>query len=238
MSRGVGILAAGDSHSLFWRGRDTMERCESLLDGVEAFHLGGATAYNIANEDSPRAARLRRHLTSHRQSYGLLITCFGEIDCRTHVVKQAELQGRSIEDVAAEVATRYFGFVVSIQREFDIPVAIFGPPPSTPPERRLNNHEYPTRGTIVERNRAIATLGETLRSATAIEPRLAYFSVLDALIDEEGKTKPDALFDGVHLSVRHMPLALARLDNVLTRLGLEALKPVLRTSEENEQGAV
>jgi hypothetical protein len=219
------ILATGDSHSLFWRGSNTVEECEHRLVGLEVLHLGAATAYQMPREDSPRAEKLRRTLNARKDQFALLITCFGEIDCRTHVVKQAELQSRTIDDVAGEVAERYLAFVLRLSAEYGVPIAMWGPPPSTPPHRQRNNHKYPTVGTMHERNRATAALTASLREGAGRESTLAFFTLFDELIDADGATKPEALFDGAHLSAKFLPRALEKLDPVLERFGISAMKP-------------
>jgi hypothetical protein len=222
------ILATGDSHSLFWRGRDTIKACDSLLDGVLVAHLGASTAYGIARADSPRAVRLTNLLHRRGKSIGMIITCFGEIDCRTHVVKQAELQGRPIETIADELAARYLNFVTRLADRYEIPVAIWGPPPSTPPEHHHHDDRYPTHGTVVERNRAIGRFTSELERNMENRRNIAFFTAFGDLIDENGVTKPNALFDGCHLSVTHLPFALQKLDVILDRFNLKSLKPALR----------
>jgi hypothetical protein len=230
VSAGAVILATGDSHSLFWRGRDTIKACDSLLDGVLVAHLGASTAYGIARADSPRAANLANLLYRRRDTIGMIITCFGEIDCRTHVVKQAELQQRSIDSIADELADRYLGFVSALARKYAKPVAIWGPPPSTPPDHHHHDDRFPTHGTVVERNRAVGRFSSQLRLGAAGCEDVAFFTAFDDLIDENGATKPNALYDGCHLSVAHMPLALGRLDAILARFNRSALKPTLRSA--------
>jgi hypothetical protein len=220
------ILATGDSHSLFWRGQDTVEACEPSLSGLDVLHLGAATAYQMVREDSPRAEKLRRGLNARKGQISLLITCFGEIDCRTHVVKQAQIQSRTVEAVAGEVADRYLSFVSTLSTDYGLPVAMWGPPPSMSPQRQRNNHTYPTVGTMYERNRATAALNAALHDGATRHARLAFFTLFDELVDAEGATSPDALFDGAHLSAIFLPRALEKLDPVLEQFGISAMRPV------------
>ena len=104
------IHVIGDSHVMVFSGKEHIPDAvdyHGFLPFFRTYRLGPYTAYH--------ATKLRTLIESIiAQKVGpddSVMLCFGEIDCRAHLVKQSEMQGRSIEDIVSECVDRYSGLL-------------------------------------------------------------------------------------------------------------------------------
>lgn len=197
----------GDSHASFFGGLDIMQPSwprPSLnrLACFRCYRLGPVLAYSLARAGSTSKGRERLFevLSTLPRSADVLL-CFGEIDCRAQLSKQATKLGRDVGELADECVARY----VSVGSE----VAALGfnvaywqvPPPTT----MVNNQsEFPTVGSYEERLAITLRFNISLAKAAAAEGH-GWLSVFDTLTDAEGRPRPDFFLDGVHLSQQAMP---------------------------------
>lgn len=126
------ILVVGDSHSFFWSGRDDFSSTQSHDGRFHVFHCGATIAYQCAKIRSELDTTIDDWLDKHIKLYSHAIFCFGEIDCRAHFVKQADRQGRKIEEVIEDTVERYFNVICGIRDKYNISCLIQGVPPLAP----------------------------------------------------------------------------------------------------------
>jgi len=126
-----------------------------------------------------------------------LLFCYGEIDIRNHVVRQARGQGVELERVLDRVLENYLAFLVSMQKE-GYRVACWGPTPSFP-DGENPNEALPTFGDEITRNSATLYFNERLNRLCQ-QSGLGFISIAEKLVDEQGRIRKEYFVDGCHLS--------------------------------------
>jgi len=207
-------LAVGDSHTRFLAGKDNIENGETVPHArsysgfaahFDALHLGPGLAYNLDRAGSQTRILERVNAlidTDAINGERVVVFSFGEIDCRSHVVKQTQRQNRSIEDIVGEICKSYANFLDMMVRR-GIRPAVWGPVASTP-NQAYADPDAPAYGTIGQRNHAIACFNREMRY---ICDRRGYgfLTLADKLIDSSGQTIKDYYCDDIHLSQRARP---------------------------------
>jgi GT2 family glycosyltransferase/acetyltransferase-like isoleucine patch superfamily enzyme/Flp pilus assembly protein TadD len=202
------IHVIGDSHVMVFSGKehipDNVDE-GGFLPFFRTYRLGPYTAYH--------AVKLRSLIESIiKEKVGpdeAVMLCFGEIDCRVHLVKQSETQRRPIEDIVAECVEQY-AQLFEIKEKYGIRLLVWNVPASSREE--IDEGEYPTYGTCFQRNEATRLFNKIL-SEECKRRGVVFVSIFDKLIDEEGLTKTEYYADPIHLSQRAMPLILEVLRN-------------------------
>ena len=132
--------------------------------------------------------------------------CFGEIDCRYHLLRQAELQERSIEEVVSDCVARYARVVLEVQA-MGFATCVWSVIPANGVASEEVDSEYPSWGTALERNTVVTTFNSLL--VEYLEPHgVPVISVFDRLIGPDGLPKRDYYMDSVHLAQQALPLAV------------------------------
>jgi len=212
-SRNV-VHVIGDSHVALFSGRDEMVDAwpKSTRDPSGTFRvyrLGPALAYslpNLATTSRGREKLLATLAYGPVPPKGTVMLCFGEIDCRYHLLRQAELQGRDIDDVVAECVGRYAQVALEV-RAMGFVVCAWGviPANDVPPEEC--GADYPFWGTAEQRNSVARTFNRLL--ADRLEPQgVPVIDIFDNLMGADGRPRPDLYMDSVHLSQKALSLAV------------------------------
>jgi hypothetical protein len=211
------IYALGDSHVRFLAGRDETSALRNDRFGnwyerfsarIVGLHLGPALAHN-ANRPGTRTHAHERMIALIDGADGRLprgarlLFCFGEIDCRFHVVRQSEARGVPIAQVVDEICDSYIGLLETAARAGFRPAA-WGPVAPTWAEG-VRDPEHPVIGSFAQR------LGATRRfharmGALCAARGFGYLALLDELLDAGGVTDPRWFVDTIHLSQRARPL--------------------------------
>lgn len=206
----VYLTAIGDSHASLFSGVDGLqpvwpETGPSALPGIRAIRLGSRLAHSLAQNDHPVRALVRKALKHVGRDEVVLLT-FGEIDCRCHVVPQADRTGKSIEVIAKELARRYVRAVREIVDRRTAGVLV--PPP--PPRADVIDPAFPTRGTFEQRAAATRAFSEALRAACAgHDVRCVSFS--SQLVSARGERREEFFQDLIHCRVTALPMACEAL---------------------------
>lgn len=137
-----------------------------------------------------------------------VLLCFGEIDCRAHLLKQAEAQNRATGDVIAECVERYFAVILEVKK-LGYEIIVWNAIPSTPYETSAGL-EFPTYGNCKERNE-VTRLFNNMLSNKCSTHGFKFVSVFDELVDHHGITQGEYLFDGFHLGQNARKLALTKM---------------------------
>ena len=214
------IYVIGDSHTNFWSGSDKtvflafendIETGQDFLPAFKTFHLGPALAYSLNKHDS---ASLGLKKTEYLIKSGIIppnatvMLCFGEIDCRVHVLKQAEIQNKSIENIIDEIIQNYFEYIKYLQNS-NINVVCWAVIASQN-DSRVVHIEFPRYGSETERNIATEIFNRKLEEKCK-DNNVIFCSIFNSLIDNCYKTKQEYYIDGCHLSQSAMKLAIKEL---------------------------
>lgn len=198
------IYCVGDSHANLF----------SEHPRFKVYACGGATAYGLTNLSSRSEGRKKLlEWLAEIPKGSKVMFCYGEIDCRVHLIKQAEKQGRGIIDIVRECVKKYLSVVLET-RERGYEVLVWGVPPSM--RRTLRRHEikkygnYPITGTCQERNEATFLFNYYLEKLAA-KHGIKIISIFNKLIDTDWQTKTGYFSDPVHLSKEVIPMVLEEI---------------------------
>lgn len=230
------ILVVGDSHASFFGGVDAIvppHPAQPLLTPqFEVHHIGPGLAASLVERSSENDTRAKAmHALAGRDpaTTRAVILCFGEIDCRFHILRRAGsdsiADGARIRRSIEVTAHRYLSFVLEVALAGFTPV-VFGPVATTP-LRYDPPYEWPTLGSIEERNRITreftAVVGELCG-----RHRVEFVSIFENLVDAGLGTRPEHYFDGVHLRRTAWPMFMAAI-----RRTSSILLPVLEEAESS-----
>ncbi|HTJ78604.1 MAG TPA: hypothetical protein VL357_06370 [Rariglobus sp.] len=211
------VYCIGDSHVCFFSGRNVIHRdwpneSDDQLPWFKTYRLGSALAYNLPRHGTKTRGRERLFevLDTKVPPGARVLLSFGEIDCRAHLIKQAQLKGVSIETVVELCLDEYFKVVREVvARGFQVIVYNVVPSrQSTVGGGALKDADpFVTTGTWRERNRAARLFNESARRRCA-DCGGRFLENFSHLIDERGKTIQWYFWDSIHLSQRAMPATL------------------------------
>lgn len=210
------IHVIGDSHCSLFSGKDYIvpnypEPHEDLLPQFRTYRLGAFLAYNLATEGHEGREKLFTCVKALPKRSKVLL-CFGEIDCRAHIVKQAQAQDKSIREVAQDVAERYFSAIQKI-KPLCGKLAIWGATPQSAAEHSSN--KFPTVGGMTERNHA--TFVFNLHLHHLCDDAGIYFAyVWWPVVNEKDISNPEYFLDSAHLSQKALPFALEALADFMS----------------------
>ena len=208
------IYCVGDSHASFFSGANIIqptwpEKSIEYYPFFRSARIGPVLAYNLCVEGTKTLGReklfcfLKKRIPNDR-----ILLSFGEIDCRAHLVKQSEMQKRSIDLVVNECVDRYFSVIKEIQ-SLNFELLVWNAIPSTT-SSTIPDIKDPVFGTCLERNHA-ARLFNNYLSQLCMKSDIKFLSIFDKLVNSDGLTKMELYMDDVHLSQKAMPLILNAL---------------------------
>jgi tetratricopeptide (TPR) repeat protein len=179
------------------------------MDGPDAipyfktYRLGPHTAFNIAR----RWAVIETILTQNVQSDDHVMFCFGEVDCRAHLLKQSELQQRPLDELIDECVQRYFRIFLAAQ-PLGFKLMAWNVPPAA--RNEVICGEYSSYGTTQQRNDITRKFNRMLELRCR-DNDILFISIFDRLVETDGLAYSYYYMDDIHLSQRAMPFALQEL---------------------------
>jgi hypothetical protein len=211
------IYCIGDSHVSFFAGENTIqpnwpEAAEDILPFFRTFRLGAVLAYNLGcTRTTMRGYEKLWAILDTTISVGSdVLLCFGEIDCRAHLLKQSHRQNRPITSIVKECVERYVNVLTQVQNA-GYQVIAWGPTPSS---NEIISGNYPTYGTTDERNTVTALFNQDLSVACSAHG-LRFATIFDRLVTENLQSRSDYYLDTIHISQRAMPLAIEALQAIM-----------------------
>lgn len=220
------IYCIGDSHASFFSGLDEMQPewpkpAENSLPFFRVIRLGPVLAYSLHRYGTKTRGRENLFKAIRKiPPKSKVLLCFGEIDCRNHILKQAALQKRSLEEIVAECVDRYTS-VAGELKNMGHEIILWGVLASSL-SNNPQNSEFPTYGTCVERNRATAIFNRFLAD-WCVANKAKFISVFDELIDSAGYTKTEFYADQIHLSQKVMPFVIAKMQKIIPDVNFNSM---------------
>jgi len=209
------INCIGDSHVTFFSGRNSTQKGwpkKSFNKRLffKSYYLGPVLAYNLCSFKTKYKGREKLLcLLDHILPLGSkVLFCFGEIDCRAHLLKQAEIRRKTFQEITRVCVDRYFS-VIKETKEKGFEVLVFNVNPSGIIEN-TNKLEFPYYGTNLERNSVSKYFNSYLKQKLN-KYNIAFISIFDKLVSENCETKTNYYFDEIHLSQKAMPFFLNEL---------------------------
>jgi predicted SAM-dependent methyltransferase len=187
-----------------------LEKDESLIPYFKVYNIGPSLAYNLCASGTTTGGREKiLDLLDYKIPLGgRVLLCFGEIDCRYHILKQAKEQNKDVNIIVKDCVKRYFDFIKEVKTK-GYEVSIWAVIPTAPDPAPIYS-SYPRLGTNAERNVITRKFNEELKNLLAIES-IELISIFERLVDSENITKEEFLMDQLHLSQEAMPAAIAEL---------------------------
>ncbi len=214
------IHCIGDSHTNFFCGSDEMQP-EWPDNGIKnrhpffrSYRIGPVLAYNLCRYNSSTRGREKLfELLGQLPEKSNIMLCFGEIDCRAHIVLQSEKQGRPTKEIVKDVVDRYFSVLQEVQA-MGLNILVWNVIPSAPTDinSRINvPQQYLFHGTCAERN-AVTIQFNTYLKKLAKANDMFFIDFFDKFMNEDKSVKLQYYCkDDIHLSQDAMPIVLDAL---------------------------
>ena len=206
------IHCIGDSHTSFFSGYNFIqaefpEIGKSIVRNIFTYRIGAPLAYNLCDWESNSRSheKLLKILTTLKPKEDFILLCFGEIDCRAHIIRQAEISGIEISAVVAECVTRYLKVILEIKsKKFDVGVWNVIP---TAISIESQNPEFPHYGNYVQRNKVSFMFNEKMKEYSC-QHGFYYFGIFGKLIKKNWVTREKYYLDKIHLNTKALPYTL------------------------------
>jgi len=212
----------GDSHANFFSGTDEIQPewpapdIENRLPFFRSYRIGPVLAYNLCEYGTTTRGREKlENLLALLEPGNRIMFCFGEIDCRAHIILQSQKQNRPLAAIIREVVERYFSVILHTRTIGFLPL-IWNVVPSAPTE--INNRitvppQYLFHGSCEERNHVTRIFNQNLKTL-AESAGIKFLSLFDSLFREDGSVNRFYFSDEIHLSQKAMPLVLKSLSHL------------------------
>lgn len=195
------IYVFGNSHAHFFTNSTPalIGKGDHNVVGFESYSLGPVIAYNFYEHHFPTMINTLNTLPITPKDK--IVIAVGEVDCRWHLPKQAELQKRPINDVIHECIDRLFEAHLHL-KESGYNVVGWGGHPSTTSGHN-DDPSNPVFGDCLYRNKITLEWNDYLEKKCK-DNGMGFVSIVRDLIDENGLTKMEYYQDYCHLSTRHL----------------------------------
>lgn len=215
------IYCIGDSHVSFFAGEDVIqpgwpERSTDRLPWFRTFHIGPALAYSLARPNTQTRGREKvfEILDQAVPAGARVLLCFGEIDCRAQVLKQAARHNLPLESIVANCLDAYFQVVGEVlARGFEVVVYNAVPSRLRTPRKIRPDDDFGAVGSWQERNAAIRCFNAGARQRSQA-CGVHFLETYPGLVNAKGRTVNWFYFDSIHVSQRALPLTLQALRNI------------------------
>lgn len=178
-------------------------------DIFKLYHLGPTIAYNFYNNHYNKVLSLLPQIC--KNEYVSLI--LGEVDCRLHIPKQADIQNRTDEDVVKEVVDRMFLCYDDIIKNGYCPI-VFSTHPTTK-TIDLENADY-IYGDMYRRNN-ICVLWNNYCEYMCNLKNIPFVSFYSLLVNDKNETFMEYFLDYCHIN---SSLIYTEILKPLTELGI------------------
>ncbi len=202
------IYVFGNSHSAFFTDSTPSKfgEGENRNEYFRSFSLGPVIAYNFIIHHFPTMIEWINQLPISQSDYVLI--SIGEVDCRWHIPKQAELQKRDPIELTHECIDRFFQ-AHSHLTEAGYNVIGWGGHPSTT-RGHDDNPSEPIYGDCLSRNKISLEWSNYLQQKCE-EKNIKFVSIIKDLINVDGLTKMEYYSDYCHLdSKKYLPIVIEK----------------------------
>ena len=183
------IHCIGDSHVSVFTGHDCMPpiwHAKNISDDktkyFKTYRLGAATSYQLDGK-IPMIEYIIKESPIVKEDDSMLF-CFGEVDIRAHLIKQAEIQEKEIDEIVKECVDKYINTILYFKND-GYNMMVWGPIASW-----SDNAPYtsgPSFGSNLERNHATKLYNEHLEKLCN-ENDITFLSIFDKMLLENGIT--------------------------------------------------
>ena len=212
------IHCIGDSHTSLFSGHNKIspywpEMTNHSLSQFRVYHLGPALAFSLWKNDSKTRSKdkLIEITTKVLPQNSKILMCFGEIDCRAHLIKIAKEHNRSWSEIAEKCILKYFD-AISYVSNLGHNIIIYNAIPSS--RKNKPNTGFPTYGNCKERNEMTKIFNSHLKK-NCDEHGIPFLNTFDCFVHDSGLTNRYYYKDRIHLSQRAIPKTMKALEDCL-----------------------
>ena len=202
------IYVFGNSHSHFFSNSTPSKNGEgeNKNEYFRSFSLGPVIAYNFYEHHFPLMIEWMNNLPITEKDS--ILIAVGEVDCRWHLLKQAEVQNRNVINIIYECIDRFFRAHLHL-KENGYNVIGWGGHPSTI-NTFGNVPEDPVYGDCLTRNK-ISLIWNDYLEMKCKENNIKFSSIIRDLINVDGLTKMEYYWDYCHLDPRkYLPTVIEK----------------------------
>lgn len=191
------VHCIGNSHVNIFKGGDViavLDSCDTL-PYFKTHYIGPIIAYNFHDHHYPVALDYIQNHVDKNNDYIMFIV--GEVDCRWHIPKQAELQNKPVFEIVDECIKRYFKSFIDLKNR-GYKLIGWGGHPSTTSGHDDDVHK-PVYGDCLNRNIISKYWSESLELMCVVH-NIPFISIVNDLIDDESRlTRMNYFIDYCHL---------------------------------------
>jgi lysophospholipase L1-like esterase len=201
------FIAVGDSHSSLFSGINKIqpkypEPSTSIFNCFSTVHLGPILAYSLKSENTTNQGRekLLQAITEIKNANSpntFIILCFGEIDCRFHLLKKSEELNESIETIVYNCVKRYVSVIEETLLPIHPNIMVWAAVPTADVD--IRNEDFPHFGTYKDRVRCTNIFNQMLQ-LECNKINVTFLSISDKLVKHNNKVPSYYYFDDIHLS--------------------------------------
>lgn len=213
-SGSAAIHCIGDSHASFFSGREKMQpewpkRSDDRWPFFRSYRLGPTLAYNLCRSGTSSRGREKLLDVLHRRVRpgDRVLLCFGEIDCRAHLIRQSQARGMSAGELARECVDRYFQVIEEIKAQGFQAMVWNVLPPTT---LMIDEGAFPVAGSFDERM-VVTRLFNAFLVQRCDQAGVPFVSIFDALLGPDGAPDHSYFLDRIHLGPQAIALAVDAL---------------------------
>lgn len=202
------IYCFGNSHAHFFTDSkpQTPGWGENQNEYFRSYSLGAVIAYNFYEHHFPKMIEVINGLDMKQNDW--ILIAVGEVDCRWHLPKHAEKQGRPLEEVVKECVDRFFWAHLYL-KENGYDVIGWGGHPSTTAGHSDVEHS-PIYGDCLSRNKTSLLWNDHLQKL-CLQNEIKFSSIIRDLINVDGLTKMEYYKDYCHLdSKKLLPVVIEK----------------------------
>lgn len=204
------IFCIGNSHANFFTGAHPATMGESRRNGFVSYCLGPTIAYHFYDHHLPKVMEYLE-VSDIDKNNDCVMLVVGEVDCRWHLPKQAELQNRSVFEVTEECLERYWRCITDlVYRGYN--VIGWGGHPSTN-EGHSDDPGSPVYGDVYTRNLIGMYWDGYMRGACSVDDT-PFLSIFQDLLNSDYTTKMEYYMDYCHLNERAFELLAPKLETL------------------------
>lgn len=185
------IHCFGNSHINTFSNCDVMSYVANN-DVFKLYHLGPTIAYNFFEHHYPNVVSLLHNINPVTDYVTLVV---GEVDCRLHLPKQADLQNISDFEIVNDCVNRLFRCYKHLQ-ELNVKCLVYSTHPTTSyicPDNK--DYIY----SDMKRRNDICLLWNSCCERLCEQYNIPYISFYDKLVNENNETNMEYFLDYCHL---------------------------------------
>jgi len=180
------------------------ERSSDRLSYFKSYRIGAATAYHLKNKEALIESIIDSLSLTQQDA---LLFCFGEVDCRGHLLKQQKIQDKPLEEIVQICVTRLLE-ALSHYKKYGVNIIVWGPAATWHDCKPYDGLSF---GSHKERNH-VTRLFNRFSAEKCPAYGFHFVSIFDKLLRDTTETAPCYLdHSGIHLTQNAMPFALDAL---------------------------